>query len=153
MKRSFRVATLFTGAAVVTLTPAVAYAAPMAPAAVGKITPDAVAGNCDGEHGTTTRSVVLQYSASQHHAEFACVVPTSSHSPLTIGDGGAKFASYCDPEYSGYLWINGTAHVFTRGIHHLYGANVSKIEFTGLVAGGTCTLNGDGNSMTYTGPT
>jgi hypothetical protein len=125
MKRSFRVATVFTGAAAATVAgfaPA-AGAATVAPGAATRITPDITGGNCSSNANS---SVHLYYEASQNHARPACF---NGDGTWPIGKG-KRFVSYCAGGFSGYLYIGGTPKKFTRGTHYLYGASVSKIEIS-----------------------
>jgi hypothetical protein len=120
MRRSFRVATAFTGAAA-----AVAGFAPAAGAATAA--PDAAgAGNCTT---AKTQDLVLYYAASEHHATPACV---SGFGYVPIGNRDAHFKSYCGGRYSGYFWINGSPRHFTAGIiyHNLYGAEISQVSLS-----------------------
>jgi len=121
MRRSFRVATVFTGAAaaVATFTPAAGAApiTPLAPAAA-----DAHGQTCSS---VVTSDLVLWYKGSTHHP--ACV---SGRGFVGIGDGNARFSQYCAGEYSGYLWVSGERQPFTKGIHHLYGQKVSAVSIT-----------------------
>jgi len=125
MRRSFQVATVFTGAAaaVAAFTPAAGAATP-APGATAKVTPDAVAKNCTGDLGNTM-SLVLYYTNTKHAP--ACVAGTGK---VAIGDGGATFNSYCGGFWSGYLWIKHAEHKFAPGTHKLYGQDVSAVTIT-----------------------
>jgi hypothetical protein len=127
------VATAFTGAAAcaVALAPA-AEAAPAAPGATARITPDAVAGDCN-RNVYYTSSVHLYYTASENHTSPACI---GGDGYVYIGTG-KRFASYCAGAYSGSLEINGTFRHFTAGRHYLYGAQVSGIYISGEPNPGT----------------
>lgn len=133
MKRSFRAATLFTGAAAcaVALGPA-AHAAPVAPGATARITPDITGGNCSPPT-VIDSSVHLYYEASQKHPVPACF---NGSGTWTLGKG-KRFASYCAGAFSGYLYIDGTPRKFTDGIHNLYGASVSKVRISKYAHAGT----------------
>jgi hypothetical protein len=129
MKRSFRVATVFTGAATAVLAPAAAYAAPAAPGATARITPDTT--NHDCSKGSTTiysrtNQVHLYYSSREHHPYPACIAGTGS--PIIWGPG-KRFSSYCAGAYSGYLDIDGSARRFTASstVYPLFDASVSGI--------------------------
>ena len=125
MKRSFRVATVFTGAAAcaIALTPA-AEAAPMAPGGTAKITPATTGGNCNPSLSTT--SLHLYYTPAEHHSLAACFAGGGT---FTIGKG-KKFQFYCAGQYSGHLFIGGQARHFTAGVHSLHGASVSKVSIS-----------------------
>jgi hypothetical protein len=132
MKRSFRAATAFTGAAAC----AVAFT-PTADAATARITPDTLhAANCVGN--ASTPQLHLYYAASQHHPTPACVSgPVGS---IVNWPSGKHFSSYCGGEYSGSLVFAGPtfAH-FTHGaaLHHLYGpvygVEISRVNTTGAI--------------------
>jgi hypothetical protein len=124
MKRSFRVATVFTGAAAcaVALAPT-AHAAPAAPGATARITPDTTARDCTK---TFTSSVVLYYSTKQNHSVNACIAGVGF---VYLGQG-KRFASYCAGAYSGFMYIDGDRRTFTEGSHPLYNAAVSAISIT-----------------------
>lgn len=125
MKRAFRVATVFTGAAACAAVAApAAQAAPLAAGATARVAPDIVESTCPPGGAP---KLVLYY--------------TSGHLPACFGSGGAvnvggdpNFAKYCGGPYSGYLWINHARHYFTSGSHNLYGQRVSKVSITGLNA-------------------
>jgi hypothetical protein len=121
MKRSFRVAAVFTGAAaaVAGFAP-VAGAVTIAPGAAPGITPDIHGGNCSSAPNS---SVHLYYESSQHHARPACF---NGDGTWPLGKG-IRFVSYCAGAFSGYLYIGGTPKKFTAGTHKLYGASVSKV--------------------------
>ena len=124
MKRSFRVATVFTGAACATaLVPtAVAAAAPVAPAPMARITPDIITiRNCPS---VPTNALHLYYTSSEYHYRGACVTGAVGS---FIGFSGKKFSEYCAGEYSGNLRINGKSEHFTAGTHHLYKQVVSGV--------------------------
>jgi hypothetical protein len=128
MKRSFRVATVFAGAAAVALTPTAAYAAPMAPAA--GVTPEITGGDCY-TGAPFTSSLVLYYTNSEKHPVGACFYSKGTY---TLGTG-KRFQWYCAGEYSGHLWINGTKRAFTEGYHHLYSVSVSKVSISKVDTG------------------
>jgi hypothetical protein len=132
MKRSFRVATVFTGAAAAAaLAPAAAaYAAPVAPGATAGIAPDITGGNCF-TGAPFTSSTVLYYAASENHATGACF---ASKGTYTLGTG-KRFQWYCAGQYSGHLWIDGSKRAFTEGYHRLFNASVSKISISKVDTG------------------
>ena len=120
MKKSFRVAAVFTGAAA-----AIAGFAPAAGAATAA--PDAAgAGNCTA---AKTQDLVLYYTASEKHPTPACV---SGFGYTPIGNRNLHFQSYCGGRYSGYFWIDGSRKHFTAGIvyHNLYGAEISQVSLS-----------------------
>ena len=119
MKRSFRMATVFTGAAACAVT-----LAPVAKAAPAK--PDASAGNCPA--GIGGQQVHLYYTAAEKHPRPACV---SSFGYIYIG-AGKKFSYYCGGAWSGWFWMDGNVGHFTDGgvYHHLYGVSVSAISLS-----------------------
>ena len=123
MKRSFKVATVFTGAAAcaVALTPA-AEAAPVAPGATAR--PDTIGGNCNPSLAQV--ALHLYYTPSESHYLAACF---SGEGTYWLGHG-KRFAYYCAAQSSGYLYIGGVRRKFTGGTHNLYGQSVSKISIT-----------------------
>jgi hypothetical protein len=139
MKRSFRVATVFTGAAACAAAFApTANAAQVGPNGTTRITPDAKAGTCEpGLIGAS--SLHLYYSPKQDHPDPACVYLSDGY--VAIGNGKAKFSSYCGGGYSGYLYIDGSPHRFTKGDHHLYGQDVSGVYIDGNPGGSACTYS------------
>jgi hypothetical protein len=127
MKRSFRVATVFTGAAAcaVALTPA-AEAAPTAPGATARITPAATNHDCTSKSG---QAIHLYYSLKENHTTPACIAGSGS----VQWARGKRFASYCGGGYSGYMWIDGgQKRHFTAGVvyHDLYNVSVSKVAIS-----------------------
>jgi hypothetical protein len=101
MKKSFRVATVFTGAV------ACATAlTPMAEAATATatVTPDATAGNCAANSGP---AVHLYYPANANHSLAACV----KGGGYISFPGGKKFAGICGGEWWGsfYYGVPGTS--------------------------------------------
>jgi hypothetical protein len=129
MKRSFRVATVFTGAAACAALAPAAHAASAAPGATARITPDTTAHDCSKGSTTIysrTNEVHLYYSSKEHHTYPACIF--GSGSPIIWGRG-KRFGSYCAGAWSGYLYIDGGARRFTAGntVHQLYNASVSGI--------------------------
>lgn len=122
MKRSFRVATVFTGAA--------ALATGLAPMAqAGTVAPGVTAATIGGDCNTAfaaTASLHLYYTSSENHSLAACFTGFGTY---TIGKG-KRFAYYCAGEYKGHLYINGQARAFTSGYHNLYGASVSKVSIS-----------------------
>jgi hypothetical protein len=124
MKRSFRVATVFTGAAAcaVALAPG-AGAATAAPGAAAKVTPDTTARDCDA---TFTSSVVLYYTAAENHSVDACIAGTGF---VDLGQG-KRFTSYCAGAYSGFFYIDGVRRSFTEGSHQLHSQAVSAVSIT-----------------------
>lgn len=123
MRRSFRVATVFTGAAA-----AVTAFAPAAEAATGALAAPAGAGagNCTTAN---TQDLVLYYTASEHHPTPVCV---SGFGYVPIGNRHTRFKSYCGGRYSGYFEISGSLRHFTAGIvyHNLYGAEISQVSLS-----------------------
>jgi hypothetical protein len=116
MKRSFRVATAFTGAT--------ACAVALAPVGAQEAHAASIrAGDCS--KGFAKSALHLYYEHSEDHPEPACF---SLDGSVYLGTG-KRFASYCGGGWSGYLWIKGTAHRFTAGAtyHHLYGQSVSRV--------------------------
>ena len=140
MKRTFRVATVFTGAAAcaVGLAPPAAEAAPVAPGATARITPDITVRDCTGPNNTS--SVHLYYRASENHVPAACFRSSGSY----FWGTGKKFASYCGGAFSGYLFIDGEGRHFTAGssYHYLYGASVSGIRITRHTSSAPCRAYG-----------
>lgn len=98
MRKSFRVATVFTGAAAcaAVFTPA-AHAAPAAPGATAGITPKALthnnctAGELDWFH--------LYYTAAENHPTPACFAGTGTY----VISSNKRFAFFCAGNNSGYL--------------------------------------------------
>jgi hypothetical protein len=116
VRRSFRVATVFTGAAAaLTGFAPVAGAATVTAGATGAVTPDTTVGNCIG---TGTQDLVLFYTAAESHKTPACIA--SKGGKTKIGTGRLRFSQYCAGEYSGYLWVNGSKKGFTSGFHTLH---------------------------------
>jgi hypothetical protein len=120
MKRAFKVATVFTGAAACAfgLTPT-AVAAP-----VGTNIPD-LAHNCTA---VSPSAVHLYYPASHHHPTPACVLtPAGTVQSL---NPPIRFQSYCGGAASGSFFINGSrwGH-FTRGNkkHNLFNVVISEV--------------------------
>jgi hypothetical protein len=122
MKRAFRVATVFTGAAAcaAALTPT-AQAAAVAPGARAAAIPDNVTvGSCPTVIPSGT--LVLAYTPSEFH-----------HPVCFRGSGrwfvGAdtKFSSYVGVSKSGSLLIDGRWEKFTSGLHHLYKQAVTSV--------------------------
>jgi hypothetical protein len=129
MKRSFRVATVFTGAAAfaVTLAPT-AEAAPVAPGALAGITPDATtAYNCTSSE--LTSGVMLKYTAAEKHKTDACATGIAGDQPANLGTG-KRFSEYCAARSSGNFLIAGTIAGFTPGYHPLYGQEVSVVSIS-----------------------
>ena len=128
MKRSFRAATVFTGAAAAAavFAPA-AGAAPLAPGTTAKITPE-LKGNCS--QGAFTDSVHLYYEKSEHHSRAACFDVVGSVIPIKAN----KWASYCGGAWSGYFYINHQAARFTAGqvYHNLHGQVISSVFISKL---------------------
>jgi hypothetical protein len=134
MKRSFRVATVFTGAAAcgAALAPA-AHAAAVAPGATAALRPETThAGNCPAGE---TNSVRLYYTSSENHPTPLCAHGVSIASPSTWGTTGKRFSSYCGGEYSGYMFLSGVPAHFTAGTafhslhrHVISGIDISKIN-------------------------
>jgi hypothetical protein len=128
MKRSFRVATVFTGAAAcaVGLAPA-AHAAP-ANGATAKITPrgitanDCTAGERDWAH--------MYYTAAENHRTPACFAGTGV---FTI-PGNKRFTYFCPGNNSGYIYFKGgranQSFVADHNSYPLDSDIVSKISIT-----------------------
>ncbi len=128
MKRSFKVATVFTGVAALG-----AIAAPAANAAVvgpgTKATPNITGKSCGG-FVSNYKGLILAYTAG--HAP-ACFSGTG-----TTGVGGdPAFQSYCAGSAVGYLYIGGKARAFTSNVHQLGGQHVSKVDITRYTGGKT----------------
>jgi hypothetical protein len=124
MRKSFRVATIFTGAAAcaVALAPA-ANAEALAPGGATKVTPE-LKGNCSA--GTFRNSVHLYYEKSEKHKLAACYNVEGSLIPVKAN----KWASYCGGAYSGYFYIGGIARKFTAGTaYHPLGKQVISDVF------------------------
>src|SRR5437016_1960199 len=125
MKRSFRVATVFTGAAAcaAALMPA-AEAAPVTPGASARLTPNTTARTC-GQTNHYTNSVHLYYSSRESHPLPACITGIRN---VYIGTG-KRFSYYCGGAFSGSLEISGTFRHFTAGVrhHNLYKVYVSDV--------------------------
>jgi hypothetical protein len=110
MKRSFRVATVFTGAVA-----AATALAPMADAAT--VTPNALrAGNCSPN--ADGADVHLYYSKNAKHSLAACIFGGPGYFSFP---GGKKFAGICGGAWSGIFYygvpntsISGSAY-FTQG--------------------------------------
>ncbi len=144
MKRSFRVATVFTGAAAcaVALAP-VAEAAPTAPAAPGttaRVAPDAsiTAGNCPKNASTT--ALHLYYPASAKHSLPACITGIVQASiPF---HPAKKFQSYCGGVYSGYFFFSDLEQAghYTRGTtrHNLYKAPIQNVSISKITGTARC---------------
>lgn len=132
MKRSFRAATVFTGAAAcaVGLAPT-AHAAPAAPGATAKITPAATANTCN-PYLTATHSVHLYYEPSENHPTPACIYGIG----ITTWGHGKRFEAYCAGWYSGYMSIHSQRRHFAAGrsTHLLYGASVTGIDISRIYA-------------------
>lgn len=132
MKRSFRVATIFTGtAAAAALAPA-AHAAPMTVGNTAKVTPNIVGGNCP--KSAFTPAVHLYYTKSENHPLPACF------SGLGRYNFGKKirFSAYCGGDWSGYLYITTSGEKFTPGGHHLFGQSLSAVSISTSASGGLC---------------
>ena len=112
---------MFTGAAAcAAIAVPAAQATPIAPGATAPVIPNIAEQPC--VPNVPTDSLMLHY--------------TGAHSPAcfksfgTVGVGGnPAFNSYCAGKYSGFLWIGGTEHAFTAGIHPLH-QHVSKVTIT-----------------------
>lgn len=136
MKRAFRVATVFTGAAacVAGVTPA-AQAAAAAPGVAVRVMPDATGRSC-AAGGITMEShgLVLYYDKNVNPHPPACFTGTGY-----AGVGGhPRFSSYCADGAVGDLLINGTWEPFTSGRHHLYGQVVSSVYIQAGPAAHAC---------------
>jgi hypothetical protein len=121
MRRSFRVATVFTGmaATAAAFTPA-AGAATAAPGFV----PRSGAGRAANCTARNTNDLVLYYTKAERHSVPACV-SGSGYVPIAP----TKFSSYCGGSYYGYLWIKGQRERFTSGeVYHKLNQVVSGIS-------------------------
>lgn len=132
MKRSFRIATAFTGVATVALAPTAAHAATTAQHARAEANGYITAFDCgpNSPPDGSSQWLHLYYSKKENHSTAACVDGQSGSPIYTIGKG-KRFAYYCAGKYSGYLWVNGEKDHFTQGRHNLYNASVSKVQVTG----------------------
>lgn len=119
MKRSFRVATVFTGAAAcaAVMTPA-AQAARVAPG--HGFAPDVTARICSPQTTGSENLVELTY-VKGHKPE--CFTGNGQ-----TGIEGAPFNTYCADSKSGEMYIRSVGWLpFTEGTHDLYGQVVSSI--------------------------
>lgn len=135
MKRTFRVATVFTGAAAcaAALTPAAQAAAVPAGGGMAKITPDAIAQSCNLKT-TESRGIVLYYYRGDHKP--GCVSGTGF---APIG-GHPRMSGYCADGVSGSLEVGGVWHRFAddNRVHNLYGQTVSSVWLEGGATGHPC---------------
>jgi hypothetical protein len=124
MKRSFRVATVFTGvAACAAVFAPAAEAAPAAPGVMTRIAPDTVtAYDCS----VANTALHLYYTPSESHSIPACFSGTGY---WYVGTG-KRFDAYCAGDYSGSLEVDGTWRRFTEGAHKLYGS-VEEVYIAG----------------------
>jgi hypothetical protein len=122
MKRSFRAATVFAGAAALGVA---AMAAAPAPAAHAS-TP-ARAFTCGANTPSGSGQFLHLYYKVKSHNTAGCVEAygTGEYAPLAP----TRFQYYCGGTYSGYLFISGQERHFTDGYtyHKLYNALVSGI--------------------------
>lgn len=102
MKRSLKVATVFTGAVACTTA-----LAPMAEAGTATVTPDTSARDCTRTAFSDWTAVHLYYSARANHPVPGCIQGIGYIS----FPGGKKFAGICGGAYSGvYYWgVPGTS--------------------------------------------
>jgi hypothetical protein len=100
MKRSFKVATVFTGAACTAVLAPAAHAAPLAPGATAKITPaDTTANNCTAAEA---KWVHLYYTAAEHHSTPACFGGDGSY---YLGNN-RRFTELCAGNNSGRVYFH-----------------------------------------------
>ena len=126
MKRSFRVATVFTGAATcaVALAPT-AHAAPAAPGATAMITPKGITANdCTAGEWNWAH---MYYTAAERHSIPACFAGTGVYNI----PGNKRFTFFCPGNNSGYIQYksHGSAS-FVAGEHsiNLFSLIVSKVS-------------------------
>jgi hypothetical protein len=129
MKRTFRVATVFTGAAAcaAALTPA-AQAAAVPAGGAAAVRPDATCPAMES-HG-----LVLYYDANANPHPPACITGTGRFAI----ENHPYMASYCADGASGSMLINGAWHPFTVGHHNLYNVHVSSVSIHGGAPGHPC---------------
>jgi hypothetical protein len=127
MKRAFRVATIFTGAAAcaAVMTPA-AQAAVVVPGG-GRFTPDyPTVRVCNDLVSGTENKVKLTYTSKDPHAP-ECFTGSG---PWYVG--GARFSRYCADSKSGLMKLGpagaSVTESFTGGTHLLYGQQVQSID-------------------------
>lgn len=103
---------------------------------LGRANPQIVGRACPAS-AIATSGLALFYTAAEHHGP-ACFSGTGT----TAVGGDPAFQTYCDGVDKGFLWIGGTEHAFTPGVHNLGGQHVSKVTITGTVTtgGGICSL-------------
>ena len=126
MKRSFQVATLFTGAVA-----CATVLAPMADAATTTVTPDTTAKNC----AVSNSSVHLIYSKKADHPVDACITGAG----YVSFTGGKKFAGICGGGWSGsfYYSVPGTkiagTSVFNQGYLPVMWKQTDRIYYVHLI--------------------
>jgi hypothetical protein len=129
VKRSFRVATAFAGAAALSAVLPVTEAHASAPPFLG---------NCTANMGT---AVHLYYTKSENHPLAACAYGNPTQH---TGWFSKRFQYYCGGDYSGNLIIGGVLRHYTDGttLHDLYGQLVSAVSFSRYTnAGYTCPMS------------
>jgi hypothetical protein len=129
MKRSFRVATVFTGAAAVAALAPTA-AAQAAPIALGAALTGGYAGNCPDPSGGIADTVLYYASSENHYSPAACFSGTG----IKHSFAAKRFSWYCAGQNYGYMWVGGQKLPFTFGDHNLYKQYVSAVEITGVYA-------------------
>jgi hypothetical protein len=123
MKRAFRVATVFTGAAAcaAALAPT-AQAAAVAPGARAAITPDNVTvAACP--LAIPSGTLVLAYTSSEFPHPDVCFRGSGT---WYVG-ADTRFSAYVGVSKSGSLLIDGRWEKFTAGYHHLYKQVVTSV--------------------------
>jgi hypothetical protein len=127
MKRAFRVATVFTGAAAcaAALTPT-AQAAVVAPGAGAAITPDNVTvGDCP--FAIPSHTLVLAYTTSELPHSDVCFQGSGR---WYVG-ADTRFSAYVGVSKSGSLLIGGRWEKFAAGEHPLYKQVVTSVYLKG----------------------
>jgi len=134
MKRVFRVATVFTGAAACAgvLTPA-AQAAAVAPGATTRVTPAVTVNECSKLYVGSVYENTLELEYTAGHAPVC--FQGSGYWPVGTN---AHFRAYCADSKSGSLEIGGVWHPFTWGTHNLYGQVVSAVSVHAGQGGHPC---------------
>lgn len=132
MKRSFRVATAFTGIAACT--------AGFVPAAQAY----AVAADCP-QNGAYASAVHLYYSTNEGHPDPACIRIVSNWNHPSAYFNPVRIASWCGGAYSGSVLVPGErqGRHFTAGsrAHHFYNTSVDGVVLSQEPRPGTkCTL-------------
>jgi hypothetical protein len=149
MKKAVRLATMVTGTAAwaATMTPVVAQAAPVAPAATGKVTPNAIMGRvtpdatvsvCSSSRSVFSHTLILIYPNSGKHA------PVCFQGSGYWHTGNTRFSGYCAAQMSGALEIKGKWYRFAndKAIHNLYKQVVSSVYLAPGGGAGYCRLGG-----------